>query len=438
MSLARRFVTTTHLPTSEMAEFLARVLFDVLNQQYRAALQADAAAAAHDASGAADSGNRGKRSSVSRSLAWMQSPRFAMDPGSPSSEFAQFATLCDEPNELARSLVDLMKHEANVEATVEAELLIRAHYCSVLVCNMEGISSILELIRARADVYASVGRFDLLVRLLSSIRKYREMQYILDILVQRDQFELILHRNADMDRGSEMELKMVLYDYMRRRHPNDTERLNMIFLHFSMHREIGESLMGQASARLRSLGAPSPKRDRELETCMQMFIEAAEEFSRVDCLQLSQRCLCRARLCAMQLRNPTARLINMSKEEVSRWLAQHPTFAEALLVADAYDACPTPGDWVRPLLQQVVVAGNVQYFRDYLATLAPPSEAVCAEISSLYKIHPQRQALSANMQLLLDLLPNVRVRYMLARDLGMQEYAKALLTSEAGIALRQV
>lgn len=73
--------------------------------------------------------------------------------------------------------------------------------------------------------------------------RYREMEYLLDILYKNDRFELMLTKMVRPDSPQEeLELKTALRDYLSRRHPEDKEKLEMLSLHFSMFREIGENL----------------------------------------------------------------------------------------------------------------------------------------------------------------------------------------------------
>lgn len=82
---------------------------------------------------------------------------------------------------------------------VEVELMIRAHYCYGLVNHMDGMERIYHMVRERVPLYIERGELSLLVRLLTGIQKYREMQYVFDALVENDMFELILRKSMDKE-----------------------------------------------------------------------------------------------------------------------------------------------------------------------------------------------------------------------------------------------
>lgn len=52
----------------------------------------------------------------------------------------------------------------------------------------------------------------------------------------------------------ENKLKVALLDYLRRQHPDDTDKFSMVAHHFSMYREIAQTLEETAVKQLASLG----------------------------------------------------------------------------------------------------------------------------------------------------------------------------------------
>lgn len=110
------------------------------------------------------------------------------------------------------------------------ELLIVAHDCFSLTCNMEGIVRVLQAARHLSHAHLAPGEhFSLLVppthtdetssccsylmtllwfdklmclqvRLLTGIGRYNEMTYVFDLLHQNHRFEILLRKNVDVDR----------------------------------------------------------------------------------------------------------------------------------------------------------------------------------------------------------------------------------------------
>ncbi|KAG7470446.1 hypothetical protein JOB18_007179, partial [Solea senegalensis] len=136
------------------------------------------------------------------------------------------------------------------------ELLIAAHDCFSLTCNMEGIVRVLQGARHLSHAYLAPGEhYSLLVRLLTGIGRYNEMTYVFDLLHQNHRFEMLLRKKVDMDRGQCSSLKTALLDYIKRCLPADSEKHNMVALCFSMRREIGENHEMAARTQLKIIEA---------------------------------------------------------------------------------------------------------------------------------------------------------------------------------------
>jgi len=74
---------------------------------------------------------------------------------------------------------------------VQVELLVRAHHCFALACNLHGSEMVLHLVKERVTTYVEARAFKLIVRLLTGIKAYDQLRYMLDILMQYDQFEQV-------------------------------------------------------------------------------------------------------------------------------------------------------------------------------------------------------------------------------------------------------
>jgi hypothetical protein len=186
--------------------------------------------------------------------------------------FFRFANMCDDPALVGRlflagiadgatsPLQQLMQPRVAWTVSLEVTLLIRAHSCFVLVCTMDGIESVMQLAKRRVAVYAEQEQYEALVRLLTGVKKFREMEYILDLLIAKDKFELLLSKRLLLHDGpGAIELKMALRDYLlRRQQADDIDRLEMVSLHFSMHREIGENRFNTAVTCMHRLGRQPP------------------------------------------------------------------------------------------------------------------------------------------------------------------------------------
>ena len=150
----------------------------------------------------------------------------------------------------------------------------------------------------------------------------------------------------------ELEVKVALHDYLNRRHPDDKEKLEMLSLHFSMFREIGENLYRAAMAQIDRFGRKPPGRARfgDLVFIVQQLSEAAANFQREECLARARTSIRLARLVGLQAQMTDVALLNMDAGEVGEFLQQHPNFREALIVAEAYQTTVAPAvEWAMPM-----------------------------------------------------------------------------------------
>lgn len=101
--------------------------------------------------------------------------------------------LCPVPSILGTSL--LQHSTAPLGATTKnvlvlaGELLIRAHDCFTKDCNMEGISKVLTRVRSLVMQFTKMQAWAAIIRLLTGLARYNEMDYVFQILQENEQFE---------------------------------------------------------------------------------------------------------------------------------------------------------------------------------------------------------------------------------------------------------
>jgi hypothetical protein len=362
-----------------------------------------------------------------------------------TSDFAAFANVCMDPAELGQRLVayvsepDLDRHAIRgleeeppkfLSVNVEVELLCRAHYCFVLVCSMDVIGAVLTVAKDRVPHYVEQQQFDALVKLLCNIKRFREMEYILDLIVLHGQFELLLGKDvmADDVEGRD-ELKMALRDYLIRMHPEDAETLQMVSLTFQMYREIGENRLHSANLQIKMLGKrpPGMGRVKDLLFIVQMLSEAASHLLEQGCLRRSRWCFTRARLVGLQIQMVDKALLNLSAKSVAHFISHHPNFRESLIVAEAYDKCG-PSEWVTPIFQQVVLGGNEEYLDHIQQAIILPA-SIFTDVMALWLAgeREERQATASNFRDLLETCRDKQVALTIASQVGLGRYAVELL-----------
>jgi len=87
--------------------------------------------------------------------------------------------------------------EGGLSNPVEVELLVRAHYCHMIAACADGVDRVLRVVKERVDAYVASSDFNLLLRLLTGIKRYNDLQFIFKLLMEADQFELLVGKSAD-------------------------------------------------------------------------------------------------------------------------------------------------------------------------------------------------------------------------------------------------
>uniref|UniRef100_A0A8C9SK06 SPG11 vesicle trafficking associated, spatacsin n=1 Tax=Scleropages formosus TaxID=113540 RepID=A0A8C9SK06_SCLFO len=337
--------------------------------------------------------------------------------------FLHLARLCGDPNLVGSKLMDHITTVPLGELACTVELLILAHDCFSLTCNMEGIGRVLQAARHLSHTHLAHGeRYGLLVRLLTGIGRYNEMTYVFDLLNQNHRFEMLLRKKVE----SNATLKTALLDYIKRCLPGDSEKHNMVALCFSMCREIGENHEGAARTQLKLIESQPWGEDAELKSALMKVLtllkDAAESYSKDSCLRQGLRCVKLAKLVTLQLhllnQGQEQQVINLRPGQLLDAIVALPRCYQAFVVAEAYDFSP---DWAEVLYQKVVLGGDFSYLDEFKqpGRLQP---ALFEDVSKKY-VHPCSQ----NLRKLLQHCDDVYTHYKLAYEHKFFDVANVLL-----------
>lgn len=135
------------------------------------------------------------------------------------------------------------------ELALVVELLIRAHDCFTADCNMEGIATVLKKSQTLIALLLQLQSWKLIVRLLTGIRRYTEMEYVFQILRENEQFEFLLNRGSKKDNS----LKLALLDYLKKYCPDNRELYRIVALHFTLFSEVAHLWELEAESVVRNL-----------------------------------------------------------------------------------------------------------------------------------------------------------------------------------------
>ncbi|XP_056138328.1 spatacsin [Lampris incognitus] len=346
--------------------------------------------------------------------------------------FLQLVRLCDDPNLVG---IKLLEHLSTVplrdlECTVE--LLILAHDCFSVTCNMEGIVRVLQAARHLSHAHlAPSEHYGLLVRLLTGIGRYNEMTYIFDLLHQNHRFEILLRKKLETDRGQSSGLKTALLDYIKRCLPGDSEKHNMVALCFSMRREIGENHEMAARTQLKIIESQPWVVTSELKSALQKVLallkDAAESYSKDSCVRQAASCVRMAKLVLLQLHflnhDSDQRVINLLPSELLSTIVTLPRCYQVFVVSEAYNYSP---DWAEVLYQKVILNGDFVYLEE-LKRHRPLTAGLFEDISKKLSVSRPPGSATQNLKRLLGHCDDIYTQYRLAYHHQLHDLANMLL-----------
>ncbi|XP_066929515.1 spatacsin-like [Clytia hemisphaerica] len=320
----------------------------------------------------------------------------------------------------------------------QVELLVYAHYCFTITCDMEGIAGVLRTTQHCTKRLAKRNQYSLMVRLLTGIGRFREMFYVIETLYNQHHFEVLCRKGkGDV---KENQLKMALLDFMKRYHPEDVENLNMISVGFGMYREAAEHLEKQGRKEIERIkhdlkSGASKEVSNTLEEIRKTFSYAAENYSKEECLYLEQSCTRLAHLAKLQIQllPSGVQVLGLTKLQTQEFLNTHQDFVEALVVADCYDF-RDPAIWSEPIYRMVVIKGNFNYL-DQFQSFFQLNSTIIGNVALRFRSDRANQSPN-NMKKLLTRLRDVRSKLKIARELNFTDVENKLLEGSSGVYLR--
>lgn len=354
--------------------------------------------------------------------------RLMYGPVDSREEFIQLAKLCGDPNLVGTKLLEILSTVPLSELGCTVEILILAHDCFSLTCNMEGIVRVLQAARHLSHTHLAHGEgYGLLVRLLTGIGRYNDMTYIFDLLHQNHRFEMLLRKKVE----SNVRLKMALLDYIKRCLPGDSEKHNMVALCFSMCREIGENHEAAARTQLKIIEsqpwAITGDLKNALVKALTLLKDAAESYSKDSCVRQAVKCVKMAKLVTLQLHflnhGQELRVINLRPSELQSAIVSLPRCYQAFVLAEAYDYSP---DWAEVLFQKIILNGEFSYLEEFKRHRSLPT-SLFEEISKKMLHHKPPASSSQNLKKLLSHCEDVYMHYKLAYEHKFLDVANMLL-----------
>ncbi|XP_048514375.1 spatacsin [Athalia rosae] len=368
--------------------------------------------------------------------------------------------ICGEPSLLGSKLLEATmrllgrSHGENRDVTtlrVIVELLIKSHDCFTAACNMEGISLILRKSQQLANSLQNLKEWGLLVRLLTGVGRFTEMNYILQILKENQQFEFLL-------KGKGLEkipgLKTALLDFLKGNSTETKELFNMVTNHFLLYTEIAltweheakeaiNKLFAEAKAECKNQGnmniadirlTKNVENEKRLHLAMVNYTHATEHYLRDNKLTLAYQCCHRAELVALQIsffqsvnhNQQVPCVLDLSSAEIDRLISNDLSFSQANILVRAYNH---PVDWGIVIYNHCVLRCDTKYLKDF-STTNELTVTIVRDSARRYQAEKKiTKQMAEAMQLLISLLKDVECKYTLASQLGFKNVIETILAN---------
>ncbi|KAG1653282.1 Spatacsin [Nymphon striatum] len=364
------------------------------------------------------------------------SSELIFNPSDNMGSFLHVIKLTADPSSLGKLLlkeIDMLDEFEPAKTSefysLKVELCVRSHECYTAACNMEGISRVLHKARKISSELENQEEFTLIIRLLTGVGRYSEMNYIFHLLKKHDKFELLFRKGMD----KVQDLKVALVEYLKRFHPGDTDKYNMVALHFSMFREIAEMLESHAKSKLETfklVESIDVQKNRDgLQDIVQYFADAAESYFKAKCLRHAENCVAQAELVSLQIYIDEKKIVALNSREVIDFIRNHSNFLESRIVAKAYE---NDREWDLSLYKNFVVNNNRQYLEDMKNSMGITTEMV-ENIERWYSNESEKtETIIGNMKVMFKYIDDIEIYYKLAKKLQFDDVMDQILSGSSG------
>ncbi|CAN6354138.1 unnamed protein product [Urochloa humidicola] len=308
-----------------------------------------------------------------------------------SSDFLKWAKLCPSEPEIGHALMRLVMTGHEVPHSCEVELLILSHHFYMSSSCLDGVDVLVTFAANRVESYVSEGDFSCLARLITGVSNFHSLSFILSILVENGQLELLLQKYSATDTAtgtpaSVRGFRMAVITSLKQFNPNDDDALSMVYRHFDMKHEAASLLELRAEQYMNSWLSRYDKerRNDELLEAMHHLVETAEVLSTIDAGQRTHRACARASLLSLQIRIPDLLWIGLSETNARRIFVEQSRFQEALIVAEVYNI-NQPMEWAPVFWNQMLKPDLIEQFVAEFVSVLPLQPPMLLELARFYR-----------------------------------------------------
>ncbi|KAG8053146.1 hypothetical protein GUJ93_ZPchr0001g29494 [Zizania palustris] len=308
-----------------------------------------------------------------------------------SSDFLKWAKLCPSEPEIGHALMRVVMTGHEVPHACEVELLILSYHFYMSSSCLDGVDVLVTFAANRVDSYVSEGDFSCLARLITGVSNFHSLSFILSILIENGQLELLLQKYSATDSAtgapaSVRGFRMAVITSLKHFNPSDDDALSLVYKHFDMKHEAASLLESRAEQYMNSWLSRYDKerQNDELLEAMHHFVEMAEVLSTIDAGQRTHRACARASLLSLQIRIPDLLWIGLSETNARRIFVDQSRFQEALIVAEAYNI-NQPMEWAPVFWNQMLKPDLIEQFVAEFVLVLPQQPPMLLELARFYR-----------------------------------------------------
>ncbi|XP_074295549.1 uncharacterized protein LOC141623336 [Silene latifolia] len=307
------------------------------------------------------------------------------------SDFLKWAELCPSEQEIGHALMRLVITGQEIPHACEVELLILSHHFYQSSACLDGVDVLVALAATRVEAYVSEGDFSCLARLITGVGNFHALNFILGILIENGQLDLLLQKfsaAADANTGVAKAVRgfrMAVVTALKHFNPNDLDAFATVYNHFDMKHETASLLESRAKQSYQQWHLRYDKdQNEDLLESMRFYIEAAEVYSSIDSGDKTRSSCAQASLVSLQIRMPDIRWLNLSETSARRLLVEQSRFQEALIVAEAYNL-NQPSEWTPVLWNQMLKPEVAEQFVAEFVAVLPLHHTTLIELAKFYR-----------------------------------------------------
>lgn len=303
------------------------------------------------------------------------------------SDFLKWAELCPSESEIGHALMRLVITGQEIPHACEVELLILSHLFYKSSSCLDGVDVLVTLAANRVDSYVQEGDFSCLARLVTGVSNFHALNFILGILIENGQLDLLLQKysSADAATGTAVSVRgfrMAVLTALKQFNPHDLDAIATVYNHFDMKHETALLLESRSKLCLQqwSLQRYKDRLNVDLLESMHYLIQAAEVYATIDAGQKTHQACAHASLISLQMRVPDLQWLDLSATNARRLLVYQSHFQEALIVAEAY-GLNQPSEWVLVLWDLMLRSDLIEQFVAEFVCVLPLHPSMLLELA---------------------------------------------------------